>query len=165
MGYTSDTSTSLKESNAEHDKTDTEVVLNSSKSCCKSCKRTQYVIVLQGLFNVALIVLIIVLFIIVSKLKVNIDESLMHSRTKRLHPDQSLTRQYSVGNKIVNDTDENKPTITTSTTTPEVTVKLKPKPFLKSLQILDTEVLPKLVRLCQTNKTDMFVTFFCQVST
>lgn len=144
MGYTTDTSTSLKDSNNTHDKTDTEVVLNSSKSCCKNCQRTKYIWVVQGLFNVSLLVLIIVLFMNLNQLKLNINESLLHTRTKRVHTDTPLNKQYSVGHKLLNDT--NDLTTTTSTSTPTVTVKLKPKPYLKSLQILDTEVLPKLVR-------------------
>lgn len=145
MVYTTDTSTSLKDSNNTHDKTDTEVVLNSSKSCCKNCERTKYVWVVQGLFNILLLVLIIILFMNLNKLKVNIDESLLHARTKRVPTGTSLNKQYSVGYKILNDTDDL--TTTTSTSTPKVTVKLKPK-LLKSLQILNTKVSPKSVRFC-----------------
>lgn len=148
MGYT-DTSTSLKDSNEKNDKSDTEVVLNSSKNCCKNCKRNKYFAVLQGLFNIALLVLIIVLFIIVSKFQVKIDESLLQtSRTKLLQTENSLRKQYSVGDNIVNDTDKkNSETTTSTSTTPETTVKLKSKPFLTSLQVLDTEVHPNLVRI------------------
>ena len=143
MGYTSDTSTSLKDSNNTHDKIDTEVVLKSSKSCCKNCERTKYIWVVQGLFNVSLIVLMIVLFLSLNKLKVNTNENSQQART--IHINTPSNKQYSVGDKLLNDTGDL--TTMTSTSTPKVTDKPEPK-LLTKLQTLDKEVPPKLVGFC-----------------
>lgn len=127
----------------------TMVTIENPKDCCKSCQRNKYFFVLQGLFNIALIILIIILFIMVNNLKSNIDDSLLpHKRTKRLHNDPILRKEYSVGDEDVNTTNPKTMSTTTSTTTTTTTTKSstnEPR-FLTKLEVLDTEVEPKLVR-------------------
>ena len=79
----------------------------------------------------------------VNNLKPNFDNDDTHNkRTKRLHNDPQVKKEYSVGEEDVNKTNPK----TTSTTTTMTTTKLSTKKLLTQLEILDTKVEPKWVR-------------------
>lgn len=126
----------------------TEVILKNPNECCRSCQRNKYFAVVQGLFNVALIVLVIILFVMVNNLKSNLDDRLLiyNKRTKRLHED-SVTREYSVGDNMTKNktkTTDKPPNITKQISLNPLIKTTRDPDLLTELSVLDIEVASNL---------------------
>lgn len=150
MGFITSDNVSSKECDEKHTNKPvpaaTEVTYHNPKDCCKNCRQNKYFLVLQGLFNVVLLALIIILFVMVNNLKTNLDDSLvLHTRTRRLHDDQ-VSKGYSVNHRNANRTEQK---TTERPAEPKATTEektRKPTKFLDKLHILETKVPLELVR-------------------
>ncbi|XP_066933462.1 uncharacterized protein [Clytia hemisphaerica] len=155
MGFITSDNVSSKECNENQTSKPvpavTEVTYHNPKDCCKSCQRNKYFFVLQGLFNIVLLVLIIILFMMLKNLKTSMDDSLsLHTRTRRLH-DDPISKGYSVNHRNANRTEQKtteRPAEQKATTEEKTR---KPTKFLDKLHILETKV-PLELRRRYTHK-------------